>query len=243
MRGVTLRHLFIHIGPHKTGTTSIQAFLARNHLELQKRGVAVYFEEISPGVVGANVWALAHCFIRPELQTPMRLLRPVAPAGSAAATQQVQRFRDWSERQTAPTCIVSSETFSFLRTDQEAGDLKRALSGLFDRVSPILTLRNPTDWRRSWNHQLHTMAVWDRIATLPDDARVDGAWYFDIVGLRRFWGQFGQVVELDYAAALQGHGSIIPPFRSTIGISGPELDDDIFLNVSERRTATADNKA
>lgn len=230
-----MRHLFIHVGPHKTGTTSIQAFLARNHLELQDRGVAVYFEEMLPGVVRANVWALAHCFIRPELQTPMRLLRPVAPAGSAAATQHVQRFRDWSERQTAQTCVVSSETFSFLRTDQEADDLKRALRGLFDRVSPILTVRNATDWRRSWHQQLQTMAVWDRVAALPDNLRVDGPWYFDIAGLRRFWEHFGDMVELDYEAALQDHGSIIPPFREAIGVEEVGLGD-IFLNVSRRET-------
>ncbi len=223
-----VRRLFIHVGTHKTGTTSIQAFLAKSRQSLERQGVAVYSEDKEGAQT--NAWALAHCFIRPELQTPMRLRGAVQ--GKAAITQRLERFRNWCFSQTAPTCVVSSEAFCFLRTDQEFDDLSQILGGLFEQVVPVLTVRSDKEWRKSWDHQLRAMAVLDRIAALPDNARVDGQWYFNVNGLRSFWARFGQVVELDYEAALRDHGSIIPPFCSSIEVIGEELDYDIFLNVS-----------
>ena len=36
--GSEMKTIFLHVGTHKTGTTSIQHFLARNRYELQERG-------------------------------------------------------------------------------------------------------------------------------------------------------------------------------------------------------------
>jgi hypothetical protein len=229
-----MRQLYIHVGPHKTGTTSIQAFLAQKRLELAGRGVAAYAEVVPSGAVQTNAWHLAHCFIRPELLTPMRLLGHGPSPESPAATEKIAVFRDWCRRVAAPTCVVSSESFCFLRTDQEFNDLNGAVSDLFDRITPILTIRDHAEWQRSWDHQLRAMTVWDRVAALPEHARVDGSWYFDVGSLRAFWARFGEVIEMDYAAAMRDHRSIIPPFREAIKVEGSEFEYDAFLNASPR---------
>lgn len=237
-----MRRLFIHVGPHKTGTTSIQAFMARCRPAIRQQGVAVYSEDPRPNVVQANAWQLAHCFIRAELPTPMRILAPGLLPGSAEAALHVRRFEEWSVSRNVSTCLVSAESFSFLRTDREAAHLQQVLGTIFERITPVLTIRDPVEWRRSWHQQLRTMGLAAREAAQPDHLSLVGSWYFDQDALRRFWARLGDVAELDYAAAIRDHGSIIPAFCKAIGVD-VSLDEDIRLNVSKRPPANPDGGA
>ncbi|MEQ8410439.1 MAG: hypothetical protein RIB52_02685 [Erythrobacter sp.] len=229
-----MRSLFIHVGPHKTGTTSIQEFLRQESGRVEDLGASVFLESsrIQRGrndAARANAWALAHCFIRAELPTPMRL-NGSQSSEKAACEQQVDRFRDWARTSRGDRLIVSSEAFSFLRTEAEAEALERCFEGLFDRIVPIIAFREVGKRRRSWDRQLDTMGVAGRIASLGDAERVDADWYFDWEALRGFWERFGEPRIIDYDAALEQDGSILPAFLAAAELDAIDVETDYFLN-------------
>jgi hypothetical protein len=230
-----MKTLFIHVGPHKTGTTSIQEFLANRAHEIEKAGRAVFLESVGKNAKRANAWALAHCFVRDELQTPMRLSKHALVPSKAECADKIAAFRHWAGTCEAQSCILSSETFSFLRTDAEAVALHRAFADLFDKVTPIVVSRREDQRRRSWQKQLVKMKVEATVSSLDAAARVDGDWYFDWAALTDFWSRFGEVTSIDYQKAVDASGSIIPAFQHTVGLDGVHEDRDYFLNVTEAR--------
>lgn len=117
--------LWLHVGTHKTGTTSIQRALQLSAARLRAAGVAVHPEAIA--------WALTNTFLRPEIRSTPRgnygeplpdLARLAAvPAKIAAA------------RGTAPEMVISSKEFCLLHTPLEAFALKSALAPAFARIN------------------------------------------------------------------------------------------------------------
>lgn len=219
-----LPELWLHVGTHKTGTTSIQKMLQDLQSSLAQRDVAVWTEHAGR----TNAFGLAHSFIRADLQTPIRLSRGAAePAADRVA------FEIWAANLRAPRAIVSSEAFSFLRTAEEFVDLKSVLTRRFARVRPVLVLRNEVAWRRSWRQQLTRRLLLPQIEALPETARVTANWYFDKIALRAFWAGIGPLTVLDYDHERAVHGSIIPGFLQVLDLSDLPLPRDYQLNVSE----------
>ncbi|MGB0905058.1 MAG: hypothetical protein ACPGVJ_09185, partial [Mangrovicoccus sp.] len=72
MTGSISRKLSIHVGPHKTGTTSIQRAIEKRAAALARVGIYAYDEQHSSNAAIFNCHDLAHEFLRPELRTPMR---------------------------------------------------------------------------------------------------------------------------------------------------------------------------
>ena len=111
------RTIFLHAGKHKTGSTSIQHYLADNAEFLANLGLATVENifEIVPkrkATAMVNCFDIAHCIIRPELNTPIRLRYPEL----AAPTLEQQRLRALriNERLMAKpghALIISAEAF------------------------------------------------------------------------------------------------------------------------------------
>ena len=196
---------------------------------MQRLGTDVYLERDIKGGVRANAWALAHCLIRSSLPTPMRL-NGSEMREQRDCEQHIAVFRQWAGESCASSIIVSSESFSFLRTKEEAEGLDRCFKGLFEEIVPIIVFRDEDKRRLSWAKQLDNMGVKECMAKLDPIDRVDAEWYFDWKSLLGFWAQFGEPLTIDYRSALDEHKSILPAFLSTVNLDSIDLEGDFFLN-------------
>lgn len=225
--------LWVHAGPHKTGTTSIQSALQDRAEALRAAGLLVYPEK--------NAWRLANLFIRPDLRTTPRVQGwAPPPADAAAVTAGLGKLR--ALRAAGPDCdvIVSSEEFCLLRTAAEAAALRDNLGAPFARVVTVVAQRDPAEWRRSRRDQLRKTGNWQVQKALPDAHSTDGAWYYDPAAITAFWARIGPVRVLDYDAALAADGSILPSFARAIGHPGLFDGLDLWLNARQRRSLPQD---
>jgi hypothetical protein len=220
--------LYLHIGTHKTGTTSFQAFISEQADDLRAHGVEPWFE--NGGV--ANAWQLAHHFLREDLPTPVRL------KGMEHKSEGVmERFVRHVEKSDRPAHVVSSEAFCFARTLAESEALKIELKSLFQWVRPIVVFRAASEWRRSWLMQLTKMKVTDAIEAVPEHNRVSADWYFNPAAITAFWQEIGSLTPIDYDREMARNASILPALQSAIGLSDVPIRKDYQRNVSSYRGA------
>lgn len=197
--------LFLHIGTHKTGSTSFQAFLQDNRPTLIARGQRPVLEAGHGPFAGrfrANLAGLAHLHLRPDLVTGARVRGevppPLPPAGRAAAEDRIVARLVTLD---APVVILSSEMFCFLRSADEQAALGRMFGRLGRELRVVVAFRDPADWRDRWVRQLaRNPAVPKALGAVPEHRRADGAWYYDTEAIRRFWSGLAPVTEIDYDA-------------------------------------------
>lgn len=218
--------LFVHIGTQKTGSTSLQQVLGDNRDFFGEHGYYVH----APGdrTKSANLNRFAMTALRDEVRTRARQLDRFGRFNSSLAARFLARskLRRRFGASGCPAAILSSEMFSYARSDVE----RRRFAFLFDgfKVTPIVIFRNNADWRASWHNQL-SHGQW---ATDPrlDPSPLLQDWYFDKEAIRRFWSSFGTLVEIDYDAAQKRHGSIAPAFLEALGLSDPPPETAVWLN-------------
>ena len=124
-----MRELILHIGTHKTGTTTVQAALAASADQLLRQYGLLYPATGRPQ--SKFECRFGHHFLATSLSR-------------AAGVEQPGVWTDFleeCERSSAERVLVSAEYFSSLKPDQIAR-LNQLVSG-FERVSVILYLRNP----------------------------------------------------------------------------------------------------
>ena len=213
--------LWLHVGTHKTGTTSIQRALRLREAALREVGLRLYPEE--------NAWGLANLFIRAGLRTTPRVKQMTQPPDLAEFRRELAA-EHW--QLDGADMIASSEEFCLLRETMEAHALLSTLGRKFARIVPILVLRNDADWRASRRDQLSKNGMWDLQKALPDAASTDGEWYYDRPALLAFWRAIGELRVIDYDAAMAARGSILPQFAEAI--EQPGLFDDIDLRLNRR---------
>lgn len=214
--------LWLHVGTHKTGTTSIQRAISLREAELADAGMALWPE--------ANAQDLANHFIRPSLWTIPRMLGISAPVDVAVFDELAVRMND--ARGDRPDLLISSQEFCMMRDALEAQVLKGTLQQVFEHVVPIVAFRNVDDWRASRTDELVRIGMWERQEALTDALSSDGDWYYDPAAVRRFWAQIGNVVEIDYDVELAREGSILPAFARALG--RPALFDGLDLRLNRR---------
>lgn len=123
------KSLFIHIGCHKTGTTSIQQALAANNVALAKKGIQFYYRDYFSG---NNLAPQLHSWMGFDLDIG------IVPDG--------MRIRDAEKlaqelSQIKKDVIISSENFSFLFDREEISSLQKALSQHFPEIKIICYIR------------------------------------------------------------------------------------------------------
>ena len=223
--------LWLHVGTHKTGTTSIQEAVAQRRAELAAAGVAIWPER--------NAQQLANHFIRPSLWTIPRMLGISAPVDLAVFDELAARLDE--ARGGADDLFISSQEFCMMRDALEAQVLRGTLMQVFRRVVPIVAFRDVHDWRASRADELNRIGMWERQDSLPDTLSSDGDWYYDPLAIRRFWAQIGEVTEIDYDAATARDGSILPEFARALGHEG--LFDGLDLRLNRRGDAVIEDEA
>jgi hypothetical protein len=219
-RGPTL---YLHIGAGKTGTTAIQAALARNALVLAQRGVLVPDQELRIG--GAVTGTQLNYF-------------------ETMAAADVQAIGDVSGRLLSHThhraVVVSAEN---LINRRSFATLFKPLTEVFD-IRVVAYVRRQDDWLRAawsqWGFRKADFRTWLGESPLGEVAnwwKILTAWHAELGGESKL------IVRVFDRAALVG-GDVVRDFFSAIGEStvGLALDgksinptlNDVGLRVAAR---------
>ena len=231
--------VYLHVGTHKTGTTSIQSYLKDHKNAFRRQGMLFVEARIakhdgSKALRNRNSTNFAHHFLRGELLTgtrwrsgsPENLARKCAEA--AASIEDIIRASDLSR------FIISSEAFCFMRSETEASRLRAFFEALECAIRPIIVFRNAADWRTSFTAQLQKSNFAESRATVAQpDLRADGDWYYDRQAIIAFWSAFGAPIIIDYDEAMRTHASILPPFLDALGLEAPDDHEAYTLNARE----------
>lgn len=209
--------LWLHVGTHKTGSTSIQEALVRCADRIDR--------SLLPE---ANAWALANLFLRPNVCSAMRMQGARLPQDLTAYDEAAVMIE--TARRSHRDMVISSEAFCLLREALEAFAVRAFFGAHFARIIPVVVLRREADWRSSREDQLRSSGLWERQKALQDRDSADGDWYYDRAGLLGFWSMIGTPQIIDYDAAMAAEGSILPAFARAIGRPGLFEGLDLRLN-------------
>lgn len=205
-----MRTLYIHVGTHKTGTTSLQKYLLDHRANLQSQNMKVITETHRKFGEIATCLGFAHGVLRNGLQTVARMTGDMPSSTTIRGAkyrrnvrQQLKALPDNS------SAILSAEALCFARTQEETVRLRKVFSRLELRILPVICLRNDDDWRASWASELSTWS--DRMVQNFGDEMNDirGDWYFDKKIMLGFWEQFGDVRCVDFDKSVAEDGSVL----------------------------------
>lgn len=126
---MTSRKLYIHIGCHKTGTTSIQHNLAHNAEVLKRNGLTFFYENFETGKLQL-----------PDLHSWLEFVNKenIAPSG-----MRVRALDKLAKRlsQIPGDIVISSENFSFFFQQPHVDELQKFLSPIFQSIKIICYIR------------------------------------------------------------------------------------------------------
>jgi hypothetical protein len=225
------RRVLLHIGTHKTGTTSLQHFLQDHNGTLLAAAGAHYPTGFFIPTLHADLPLLT---IRPERTWPARIRFPETqrPAWQAAAEAHVRRQVESSPHE---LLVYSHEDLSYLRFDDELERLRALLHGR--TVQVVVCLRDPAAFLRSYGEQLAATGFAPS-ADPTSFAYVErDSWLVDrdtlLSGYRRWFGD-EHVRVVDYDETVRLDGSVIPALAELVGIPRSSLPplDEYFLNQS-----------
>jgi hypothetical protein len=244
------RQLIIHAGQHKTGSTSIQQYLARHHDALRRKGVfaaPAWASDLSaalPHAEGCNAGAIAHAILRNGLLTPGRLRGKHPATPDDDKPRRLRAVNAWLRAVPEDTVILSSEAFSFLREACEFELVDALAAGMEWRA--VMFLREPMSWLQSWRHQLAHAGLIDRPGAVAGQGIFDlevTSWLTDRDSIRSFWR--GRCTFHDYEEALAQDGSVIPALLRDLGLDPHSCPpwDGLFLNRTAKKLARAGRDA
>jgi hypothetical protein len=215
-----VRQVVLHVGTHKTGTTSLQQFL-RDHADtlLAEAGI-----DYPPGLVIPTAHAeLPLLAVRPERLWPARIRLPETqlPAWLAAAEAHVL---DLLASARHDVVALSHEDLSYVRFDDELARLRELLGTL--PVHVLVFLREERSFLASYRAQLAATGF-EASADPTSFAYLEAdSWLVDFEGLldgyRRTFGA-GNVEVFDYDAVLERDRSVIPTVAERLGIPRTSL--------------------
>lgn len=138
---------YLHIGTEKTGTTTIQQYLAKNRGALLAQGV------LFPRTPGeANHVALTLCSMVASPPSQLQIRYGIRTLGDVAAYRAkiVDRLRSEASKSGASAVILSNEHLSMKLTTHEAIlRIRELCDGIADTTRVIVYLRNQADFLAS----------------------------------------------------------------------------------------------
>lgn len=217
----------IHAGFHKTGTTSLQALFQAHAERLAANGYAVYTGHHN----AANHIELHAYAMRDERRSPVKAggLKVDAAYRETIAA----KIAAFNATHPAQTLLFSAEGVSLLRFPDEMARLAALIPGREFRL--LFCRREKNAWRDSYRAQ-HAHFMSDNPPADDFTYLADDSWLLDFdARLGAFSTAFGAdaVRVIDYDAATQRDGSIIPAMLDALGVTeafaGVDLSD-YFLN-------------
>jgi hypothetical protein len=215
------RRIVLHVGTHKTGTTSIQMFLRDHNDDLLAAANAHYPSGFLLPVVHTELPLVA---IRPDRMWPARLRFPETERASwqAAAREHIRAQVAGDHEQ----LVYIQEDLSYVRFDDEFERLCDLFEGR--TVTVVVFLRDRTEFMRSYRSQLEGTGF-----ELSEDRSSfayvhDDSWLLDydilLDGYRRWFGR-DNVEVIDYEQVMHADGTVIPSFAEVLGIARSSLPD------------------
>jgi len=224
------RHVVLHIGTHKTGSTSLQEFL-RDQADGLLRAAGIDFPV---GMLRPSNHVELHMLaMRPERESPARRAHPAA-AGHKWAARARREVRAILARADGHTIVCSAEGLWYLRFDDEMERLRELLRGY--SVTVVVFLREASSFLASYASTLAVLGF-DRSGDPGSIAYVErDSWLVDYDANLDLWRRaFGtdHVTALDYDACVRADGSVIPAFCDLLAFDRTTLPDlsRYFLNV------------
>ncbi|HET7881554.1 MAG TPA: hypothetical protein VFL55_11760 [Acetobacteraceae bacterium] len=224
-----MKSIFLHIGTHRTGTTSLQAYLGRRRTLLNASDFAFYRGGFMPN----NHIELHAAALRAERDTPFRHYARIADIERLRRRTE-QRIGAFLERVPQQNLIFSAEGLTYLRHDDEVAYLATLLSPA--QTTVIVYLRNRTEFLRSYKRQMLLMhlplsAEKDHYAYCEPDS-----WLVDYDALiAAYTRHYSDIRVLNYDEISARDRSIIPSFAKEIGWRDYDAAGTrLFLNVSRK---------
>ena len=203
------QRLYLHIGTHKTGSSSLQHYLGAQRKTLVSHGFAYFTGAYEPD----NHVEFFAIPLRAEREAFSRAKYGIEQTGKAmeAAAANFQKFRQANQ---AHSLIVSTEGLSLFRHDDEMERLKTILGAETLDIVPILVIRDKAAFLDSFRKQILKHA--DR--ELSDDpASINyvgqDSWLADLGAIKSLWRKhFGEdaLRVIDYDQAMDREQDILP---------------------------------
>lgn len=222
----TVMRTILHIGLHRTGTTSAQTFL-QHHL-------------------GPPAYPVGELFPHLQLETALVALRPdrLGPVGAARGTLDRDLVCRWAEsaREAGADLVLSNEVLSFLRHRDEVDRLLDLLAAQgVTSFEVILVHRDPATFLPSYRIASAIMresALADLFIAPPKKEIREGSWLVDHEARVALWSARCTVHVLSYEDEVARCGSVVPAIARLVGVEPPAADADTWLNSSaELRSA------
>ena len=208
----------MHVGTHRTGTTSFQRWALANRVELARATGLQYYD----GLFGPNHCELPMMCLRADRSMPMRALVPDWCLDEWQSTARAH-IRAQATRARGPL-FVSAEGLSYVRHADEANRLVELLRPR--RVSVVVVLRERSSFLDSYRQALAD-AGFDASPYRESFANVaDDSWLVDYDALLAVYRDAlgtEHVATIDYEQALHRDGSIIPGLLTASGFDASQL--------------------
>jgi hypothetical protein len=201
----------VHIGTHRTGTTSLQGFLGAADRSLLRPQGFRYYSGIRQAAGHVELHMAA---MRDGRSSPAR--RSFGSIARSTVTGRVQSFLALAGKDVS---VFSGEGLSYLRHPDEIEALKEVFGGADVRI--ILYLREKQSFLRSYRAFLEEYNLRTR-----DDPRSFGyaeedSWLLDYDALVEAYERgFGRrnVTVLKYEREIARHGGVVGSFLAAIGV-------------------------
>jgi hypothetical protein len=226
-----LKTVYLHIGTHKTGTTSIQQYLYAHNETHRKFGIDYYKGLYNPAngiYTPANHVELHVAAMRENRMSPFKLKNKIN--ADKEYKQLVQnRVREFINDTNANKVIFSAEGLCYLRYGDELSYLQELFKGV--EIYIIIYLREKSSFLRSYRLQLIKMGM-----SFSDDPNSfayvqDDTWLLEYDDLINIYGShFGhdRLIIFNYDDVLVSDGNVIPSFLKTIGVPSKLSDTSAY---------------
>lgn len=222
-----MKKIILHIGKHKTGSTSFQLFLRKSKKELETQGIFPV-----PHGLGGRLAAVS---IRDQMPIPPLL--DMQQTGMMTAAEVTANVNSFLAGKNIETLLISSEHFSYFRTQAEITALRACLP----KDVPIfvyLVVRDPEDYRISYRD--HVKTTGHGPSDDPKSPYYFGkdSWLLNDEALIRCWrSEFEHFHVLDYERE-----GMIKKLGSAMGLPSEILKKELRLNTNSPFTKSLKSK-
>jgi len=228
-----MQKIYIHFGCHKTGTTSLQRFFAKNtyrlrHFDFDYMPIPMGEKRKAyQGAHGRHV-ELGECAVR----YPVTIIANPKQAGTRGLSrkglikQTKDNIAEFLDKSTYNNFIFSDEGLDYIRTQKEIDDLVYLFPSDCELV-PILTLREKEDWIEScmayWEEEGISTYVEESSLRVPQRPMV--SWMFEVEDLTKLLEEnFPETIFLQYSP------DMIRVILDALGLQSIKVEDELYLN-------------
>lgn len=186
-----MKRLILHIGLHKTGTTSLQKFFLEHRNFYIDRDINYYVSATRPN----NGSEVAYLILRDGLPPRNEDFEPIIKHVTAFLQDTVQS-----------TGLIIGEAFSYLRTDAECQAIRDLLSEKIENIEIVIVWREKSEWWKSYLNQMQKDGSRGPCPAGETSYLDPHGWLTDFGLLRDvLFRNFENVIELEYKQNMIRH--------------------------------------